>query len=66
MSKNSVLCNLHIKACFGQQENPLKEIQMIIYLIICDSLILGDLCYFAQFAEHKFSDFTWKLNCLQI
>ena len=27
MSKNSVLCNLHIKACFHKQENPSKMIQ---------------------------------------
>ena len=27
MSKNSVLCNLHIKACFDHQENPSKVIQ---------------------------------------
>ena len=30
MSKNSVLCNFHIKACFDQQENTSKVIQMII------------------------------------
>ena len=30
MSKNSVFCNLHIKACFDQQENPSKTIPMII------------------------------------
>ena len=30
MSKNSVFCNLQIKACFDQQENPSKTIPMII------------------------------------
>ena len=30
MSKNSIRCNLHIKACFDQQENPSKKIQIVI------------------------------------
>ena len=30
MCKNPVLCNLHIKAYFDQQENPSKKIQMVI------------------------------------
>ena len=34
MSKNSVICNLHIKGSLEQQENPSKIIQMIILLII--------------------------------
>ena len=29
MSKNSDLCNLHIKACFGPEENISKTIQLI-------------------------------------
>ena len=29
MSENSVLCNFQIKACFDQQENPSKMIQMV-------------------------------------
>ena len=29
MSKNSVLYNILIKACFDQQENPSKIIQMV-------------------------------------
>ena len=27
--------------------------------------ILGDLYYFAKFAEHKLADFAWKLSPLQ-
>ena len=34
MSKNSVICNFHIKGSLEQQENPSKIIQMIILLII--------------------------------
>ena len=34
LSKNSVICNLHIKGPSEQQENPSKIIQMIILLII--------------------------------
>ena len=34
MPKISVPCNLHIEACFHQQENPSKLIQMIIQFII--------------------------------
>ena len=32
MPKNPVLCDLQIKACFDKQENPSKNIQMIIKL----------------------------------
>ena len=30
MPENLVLCNLHIKACFDQQENSSEKIKMII------------------------------------